>query len=192
VQALAPLLVRAENICWYRQIFLKNIAGQRSIIKVLAYNYYKLPIKEEVMQKTKMIQVLRRLVGNLAGIDPGDSDFEGKVDRLIYCEDKFPDFAQTITKLVRGKIHQKYPIDADLLMKAAHYQALQLLEDEGLGLGYLSEISQMELESDHRDWGGVRTYAHDCKETQVIFSNFMKKGTRSLMKRVMTSARSSR
>jgi len=132
---------------------------------------------------------MKSLIGHLAGIDSEDEFFDEKVDRLVFCESNFPGFAETIATIVRTKIYRKYPVTEEVCARAAQLQAAERLVDEGLGEMYTSDFVQMEVEHEHRSWGRVKTYAPACKQTQTLFSKFLRSGKSSDMRKTMTSAR---
>lgn len=140
----------------------------------------------------KRSKAIRNLVGVLAGMDPDDAEFDEKVERLIFCEMNFPGTAETIVKLVRSKIFQKYPITPEMIAEAAKLQAIERIEGAGLSEIHTSDFRQMELESDTRAWGTVRVYAQYCRESQTLFTRFVRSGKAFDMKKVITAARSNR
>jgi len=133
-----------------------------------------------------------QLIGQLSGLDPDDEHFEEKVERLVTLEMNFPGTAENICRMVRGKIFQKYPIDEDMIARAAQLCAVDKLHASGLSDLYTPELVQMEVESEHRSWGRIRTFAPHCKESQHKFARFLRTGKSSDMKKVITACRYNR
>jgi len=130
------------------------------------------------------------LVGRLAGLDQEDDLFDEKVSRLIECERNFPGFADSICRMVRGKIFQKYPITDDMLVRAAQLSAVDKLQANGLHPIHTSDFLNMEVNSDHRGWGTVKTWAPQCRGSQYYFSKYLQSGKASDMKKVLNCIRS--
>ena len=133
-----------------------------------------------------------KLIGALAGIDENDPDLEERAAQLIELERRFPGFGQNVAQLVRSKIYQKFPINGDLLARAMQLCAIKSLEASGLSDLYTSDLYQMEIDGEERNWGQVKTYAPWCRETQHIFSKWLQSGKASDKKKVVTSARGNR
>lgn len=131
------------------------------------------------------------LVGRLAGISDKDPDHDEKIERLIDLERKFS-FSEMVPILVRTKLYQKFPVDDDLLARAAQLAAIKNLNAAGLSTMHTGDFSLMEIESAHRAWGQVRVYAPNCRESQVHFAKFLQTGSLADKKRVIVACRSNR
>jgi hypothetical protein len=129
---------------------------------------------------------ITRLIGNLAGLEEADPDFDAKVDRLIDCERVFPGLAAAVVKKVRVKIYQKYPITEELLLQATQAAAVEKMQEAGMPLCFGRDFLDMELNEEHRKWGTVKTFSPNDREAQTHFSNFILSRKTTDMRKAMS------
>ena len=136
-------------------------------------------------------EAIVQLVGQLAGFSADDPDLDEKVERLISLERKF-NFSKLIPVLVRTKLYQQYPINEELLTRSAQLAAIGELNKSGLSTMHTGDFTLMEIESEHRAWGKVRVYAPYCRESQALFSVFLRSGSTADKNKMIKSCRSNR
>ena len=111
------------------------------------------------------------------------------MDRLIQQEMNLPEFASTITKMVRGKLFRKYPVDPELLIRAAQLQSIAKLHEMGLNAFATDDLSNMELHADARQWGRIKTFAPFSRAAQVYLSRYLQSGKMSDLRKVFTACK---